>query len=116
MARVKILRRYDAGLRPYWLRDWQSGYGGYASLCFTLLSKMPTHKPWARSSDERDPSRGVRLDLQENWDWKMEPTVLLQTFDPQCVPVYQADQPKWTYRKVPKVSSLRSFAGDTIMV
>ena len=38
-----------------------------ACLWFTLLSKMPTHKPLSRPSDERDPSRGVLLDLQENW-------------------------------------------------
>ena len=45
--------------------------------------------------------------------------MLLHTLDPataldddmqaQCLPVYQADQPKWTYRRVPKVSSFRSF-------
>ena len=70
-----LMRRYDAGVRPYWLRDWQSGFGGYtkvyeyqvnretrrnfsvayvvrprtktsnACLCFTLLSTMPDHKP-----------------------------------------------------------------------
>ena len=26
-----------------------------ACLCFTLLSKMPTQKPWSRPPDERDP-------------------------------------------------------------
>ena len=84
-----------------------------ASALFTLLSKMPTHKPWSRPSDERDPSRGVLLDLQENCDWKMESTVLLHTINPataldddmqvQCLPGYQADQPQWTYRRVRKV-------------
>ena len=49
----------------------------------------------------------------------MESTVLVTTFDPaqpleddmqvQSLPVYQADKPQWTYRKVPKVSSFRSF-------
>ena len=49
----------------------------------------------------------------------MESTVLMTTFNPaqpleddvqvQCLPVYQADKPQWTYRKVPKVSSFRSF-------
>ena len=82
-----------------------------ACLCFTLLSKMPTQKLWSRPPDERDPSRGVRLDLQENYDWKMDSTVLLRTIDPATAldndPV---SQPQWTYRRVPKVSSLRSFA------
>ena len=80
------LRRYDAAAGLYWLRDWQSGFGGYtkvceyqiqgetkrkfsaahvvrprtettnACLCFTLLSKLPTQKPWSRPLDERDPS------------------------------------------------------------
>ena len=74
----ELLRRFDAGVRPYWLRDWQSGFGGYtkvyeyqvdgetrrqffvahvvrprtkssnACLCFTLMSKMPDQKPWKR--------------------------------------------------------------------
>ena len=43
-----------------------------ACLCFTLMSKMPDGKPWSRSADKRDPSRGVLLDLQENCDWKMD--------------------------------------------
>ena len=71
-----LLRRYDAGVRLHWLRDWQSGFGGHtkvheyqvqgetkrkfsvayvvrprtettdACLCFTLMSKMPDGKPW----------------------------------------------------------------------
>ena len=28
----------------------------------------------------------------------------------QCLPVFGSDQPKWTYRKVPKVEAFRSFA------
>ena len=24
-----LLRRFDAGVTPYWLGDWQSGFGGY---------------------------------------------------------------------------------------
>ena len=46
--------------------------------------------------------------------------MLLHTIDPakaldddmpvQCLPVYQADNPQWTYRRVPKVSSSRSFS------
>ena len=66
-----MLRRYNAATGLYWLRDWQSGFGGYtkvyqyhtrgetkrmfsvayvirprtrttdASLCFTLLSGIP---------------------------------------------------------------------------
>ena len=86
-----ILRRYDAATRPYWLQDWQLGFGGYAKvceyqiqaetkrkfsvahvvrprtettnagLCFTLLSKMPTQKPWSRPPDERGPSLGKEL-------------------------------------------------------
>ena len=26
------LRRFDAAIRPYWLRDWQSGFGGYTKV------------------------------------------------------------------------------------
>ena len=89
----ELLCRFDAGVRPYWLRDWQSGFGGYtkvyeykvdgatrrrysvahvvrprtnstnACLCFTLMSKLPEHKPWKRAAGEKDPSRGIILDL-----------------------------------------------------
>ena len=51
----------------------------------------------------------------------MPSTVMLVNIDPvtvfddnmqvQCLPVFGADQSKWTYRKVPKVEALRSFAG-----
>ena len=27
-----LLRRFDAVVRPYWLRDWQSGFGGYTKV------------------------------------------------------------------------------------
>ena len=27
-----LLCRFDAGIRPYWLRDWQSGFGGYTKV------------------------------------------------------------------------------------
>ena len=140
----ELIRRYDAGVRPYCLRDWQSGFGGCtltgrqkrkfsvayvvrprtrttnACLCFTLMSKMPDNKPWSRAADERDPSRGVLLDLQEDCDWKMDSTVLIPNVDPitalddnmqvQCLPIHGAGQPEWTYRRVPKVTAFRTFA------
>ena len=145
-----LMPRFDARVRPYWLRDWHSGFGGYtkvceyqakgetrqkfsvayvvrpqtqssnACLCFTLMSKMPNNKPWMRAANERDPSRGVLLDLRDDYDWRMDSTVMLPNIDPvtafgdnmqvQCLPVYGADQPKWTYRKVPKVTAFRTFA------
>ena len=27
-----LLTRFDANIRPYWLRDWQSGFGGYTKV------------------------------------------------------------------------------------
>ena len=96
---------------PYWLRDWQSGFGGYtkvyeytvdgetrrrysvahvvrprtnstnACLCFTLMSKIPERKPWKRPAGEKDPSRAIILDLQEKCDWKMPATVMMHTSD-----------------------------------
>ena len=107
-AGEELLCRFD-GVRPYWLRDWQSGFGGYtkvyeykvdgatrrrysvahvvrprtnstnACLCFTLMSKLPEHKPWKRAAGEKDPSRGIILDLQEKCDWKMPATVMMHT-------------------------------------
>ena len=77
---VMPLCRFDAAIRPYWLRDWQSGFGGYtkvyeytvdgttrrrysvahvvrprtnatnACLCFTLMSNLPEQKPWKRAA------------------------------------------------------------------
>ena len=108
-TREELLRRYDAGVRPYWLRDWQSGFGGYTKvyeyqvqwgdrteiLCCSCgsttnpvvecLSKMPDHKPWKRTVGTRDPSRGVLLDLQENCEWTMGSTVMLPKIDPITV-------------------------------
>ena len=70
--------RFDANIRPYWLRDWQINFGGYtkvyeyqwggqikrvhsvahvvrprtatteACLCFSLMKEVPKHKPWER--------------------------------------------------------------------
>ena len=148
-AGEELLCRFDAATRPYWLRDWQSGFGGYikvceytvdgttrrrysvahvvrprtnatnACLCFTLMSKIPEHKPWKRATGEKDPSRSIILDLQEERDWKMPATVMMHTneiqlsFDDssqvQCLPVYRTDRPKWAYRKVPKVTKFRNF-------
>ena len=130
------LRRFDASVRPYWLRDWQSGFGGYtkvceyqvegktrrwfsvahvirprtkstnACLCFTLMSKMSDQKPWKRLAGTKDPSRGIILDLQEKCDWKMPATVMLHSKE---VALSLEDNPKWTYRKVPKVTDFRNF-------
>ena len=135
-------------MRPYWLRDWQSGFGGYvkaheyqadgettrkfsvahvvrpramasnACLSFTLMSKMPDQKRWKRSGSAQDPSRGIVLDLQEDCEWKMPSTVLPPSIDiattlednmVQCLPVFGSDHPRWTYRKVPKVTKFRNF-------
>ena len=50
-----------------------------ACLCFTLMSKLPEHKPWKRAAGEKDPSRSIILDLQEECDWKMPATVMMHT-------------------------------------
>ena len=143
-AGEELLRRFGADVRPYWLRDWQSGFGGHtkmyeyqaegetrrrfsvahvvrprtkssnACLCLTFMSKMLDQKPWQRPAGTRDHSRGIILDLQENCDWKMPSTVMLHSNDlalslednmqVQCLPVFGSDRPKWTYRKLPKVT------------
>ena len=28
----ELLRRFDAGVRPYWLHDWQVGLGGHTKV------------------------------------------------------------------------------------
>ena len=101
-----LLTRFDAKIRPYWLRDWQSGFGGYtkvyeyqyggrtkrmysvahvvrprtatseACLCFSLMETMPSCKPWKRSADQKDPSRSVLLDLKPFPNWQLPATVL----------------------------------------
>ena len=90
-----------------------------ACLCFTLMSKMPEQKPWKRSGNAQDPSRGMILDLQEDGEWKMPSTVILPSIDiatslednmqVQCLPVFGSDHPKWKCRKVPKVTEFRNF-------
>ena len=84
-----------------------------------LPSSPPEKKPWRRAAGERDPSRGIILDLHEVRDWKMPATVMLHINEiqlspdddsfTQCLPVYKTDRPKWSYRKVPKVTRFRNF-------
>ena len=101
-----LLTRFDANVRPYWLRDWQSGFGGYtkvyeyqrgdqtkrmysvayvvrprtptteACLCFSLMEALPTSKPWKRPTGQKDPSRSVLLDLKPFPNWQLPATVL----------------------------------------
>ena len=102
-----LLTRFDANVRPYWLRDWQSGIGGYtkvyeyqiggqtkrmysvahvvrprtatteACLCFSLMAAMPSCKPWERPAGQKDPSRSILLDLRQSQEWRLPATVLL---------------------------------------
>ena len=101
-----LLTRFDANVRPYWLRDWQSGFGGFtkvyeyqwedetrrmysvahvirprtptteACLCFSLLKTLPTSKPWERPTGQKDPSRSILLDLKSSLNWQLPATVL----------------------------------------
>ena len=101
-----LLTRFDANVRPYWLRDWQIGFGGYtkvyeyqwedetrrmysvahvirprtptteACLCFSLLRTLPTSKPWERPTGQKDPSRSILLDLKPSLNWQLPATVL----------------------------------------
>ena len=59
------------------------------------------------------------MDLQENCHWEMPSTVMLHSskvalsleddMQVQCLPVFGSDRPKWTYRKLPKVTKFRRF-------
>ena len=70
---------------------------------------------------EADPSRGIILDFQEKCDGKMPSTVILHSnsiavsledhMQVQCLPVFGSDRPRWTYRKLPKVTEFRSLIG-----
>ena len=101
-----LLTRFDANIRPYWLRDWQISFGGYtkvyeyqwggqikrmysvahvvrprtatteACLCFSLMKAVPKHKPWERPAGQKDPSRSVLLDLKPSLNWQLPATVL----------------------------------------
>ena len=83
------------------------------------MSQLPEHKPWKRAAGEKDPSRGIILDLQEHCVWEMPVTVMMHIKEVQlpldddmqiqCLPVYRTDRPKWAYRKVPKVTKFRNF-------
>ena len=102
-----LLTRFDANIRPHWLRDWQSGFGGYtkvyeyqlggqtkrmysvahvvrprtatteACLCFSLMAQMPSCKPWKRPAGQKDPSRSILLDLKQSPKWQLPATVLI---------------------------------------
>ena len=101
-----LLTRFDANIRPYWLRDWQSGFGGYtkvyeyqcgdktkrmysvahvvrprtatseACLCFSLMEAMPSCKPWKRPAGQKDPLRSILLDRKTFPNWQLPATVL----------------------------------------
>ena len=101
-----LLTRFDANIRPYWLRDWQTSFGGYtkvyeyqcgsqtkrmysvayvvrprtatseACLCFPLMNAVPKCKPWERPVGQKDPSRSVLLDLKPFPNWQLPATVL----------------------------------------
>ena len=105
-----LLTRFDANVRPYWLRDWQSGFGGYtkvyehqwedetrrmysvayvvrprtptteACLCFSLMRDLPTSKPWKRPTGQKDPSRSILLDLKPSLNWQLPATVLQRSY------------------------------------
>ena len=97
-----------------------------ACLCFTLMSGVPKKKPCKRDPDVRDPSGSVVLDLQENSEWQMDSTLKMALFDPaksqddgmqvQCLPVYKAETPQWTYRKVREVTSFRDYGSILVGV
>ena len=102
-----LLTRFDANIRPYWLRDWQSGFGGYtkvyeyqvggqtkrmysvahvvrprtatteACLCFSLMETLPSCKPWKRPVGQKDPSRSTLLDMKQAPKWRLPATVLI---------------------------------------
>ena len=52
--------------------------------------------------------------------WRMDSSVELKFLEPvkslddgmqvQCLPVHKSREPRWMYRKVPKVTSLRDFS------
>ena len=101
-----LLTRFDANIRPYWLRDGQTSFGGYtkvyeyqcgsqtkrmysvayvvrprtatseACLCFSLMKEVPKCKPWERPAGQKDPSRSVLLDLRPFPNWQLPATVL----------------------------------------
>ena len=102
-----LVTRFDANIRPYWLRDWQSGFGGYtkvyeyqiggqtkrmysvahvvrprtatteACLCFSLMATLPNCKPWKRPAGQKDQSRSILLDLKQAPEWRLPATVLI---------------------------------------
>ena len=81
---------------------------------------VPSKRPWKRHPGLEDPSRSVILGLQSASEWRVDSTVELKFLElvkpldddmqVQCLPVHKSREPRWTYRKVPKVTSLRDFS------
>ena len=93
-----------------------------ACLCFSLMSKPPSQKPWVFDPDCPDPSQSVILDLQDMSEWDMSSTVdpeehpapefpFEDDMQVQCLPVPRSDTPQWMCRKAPKVSCFVNFKG-----
>ena len=80
-AGEELLCRFDAGVRPYWLRDWQSGFGGYTKIyeykvdVWFVLGRIPQMhacaSPCCQSFLNTNRGRGlqVRRILQELSSW-----------------------------------------------
>ena len=41
---ISLLTRFDASIRPYWLRDWQSDFGGYTKVYEYAVDKEVRRK------------------------------------------------------------------------
>ena len=90
-----------------------------ACLCFSLMTEMPSCKPWKRPIGQKDPSRSILLDLKQSPRWQLPATVLItgddiaedltEDLQVQCLPVSRSSSPKWTYRTLPKVTNFRTF-------
>ena len=116
------MRRYDAGVRPFggYTKVYEDQVEGETRRKFSVAFAV---RPRTQSSNAClcfTDVEGVLLDLKEDCEWRMDSTVMIPNIDPatalddnmqvQCLPVHRSDQPKWTYRKVPKVAASRSFA------
>ena len=76
---IKLMERLDDN---FLLLMWfDHGPSPPMLACFTLMSKLADQKPWKRPTSTQDPSRGIILDLQENYEWKMPATVMLHSND-----------------------------------
>ena len=76
-----------------------------------MVSQWLPRRQILETSNDRSCARGrsIFFPIDKGPERKWCRLFLDDSLQVQCLPVYRSDRPKWTYRKVPKVTRFRNF-------